>query len=118
MSIVLKPKRSETASSAPTTSDIAVGEIAINTVDKKLYIRDSGDNIQAIGGGVTVTDTDSTASVETIKFVDTIDGLFAIDTTSEAGTAIVRLNISGDQDYGSITDPIGSGNNIDYGGLS
>lgn len=118
MAIVLKPKRSETASSTPTTSDISVGEIAINTADKKLYIRDSGDNIQAIGGGVTVTDTDSTASVETIKFADTIDGLFSIDTTSESGTAIVTMNINADQDYGSIADSVGSGNNLDYGGLS
>lgn len=118
MAIVLKPKRSETASSTPTTSDISVGEIAINTADKKLYIRDSSDNIQAIGGGVTVTDTDSTASVETIKFADTVDGLFTIDTSSESGTAIVRMNISADQDYGSIADSVGSGNNLDYGGLS
>lgn len=118
MAIVLKPKRSETASSAPTTSDIAVGEIAINTADKKLYVRDSSDNIKAIGGGVTVTDTDSTASVEIIKFADTIDGLFEIDTSSESGTAIVRMNISADQDYGSITESVGTGNNIDYGGLS
>lgn len=118
MATTLKPKRSETASSAPTTSDIAVGEIAINTADKKLYVRDSSDNIKAIGGGMTVTDTDSTADVETIKFADTIDGLFTIDTTSESNTAIVRMNISADQDYGSIADGVGSGNNLDYGSLS
>lgn len=117
MALVLKPKRSETASSAPTTSDIAVGEIAINTADKKLYVRDSNDDIKAIGGGMTVTDTDSTADVETIKFADTIDGLFTIDTTSESNTAIVRMNISADQDYGSISDGVGTGNNLDYGGL-
>lgn len=51
MAIVIKPKRSETASSAPTVSDLAVGEIAINTADSKLYIRDSSDNIKSIGGG-------------------------------------------------------------------
>ena len=50
MAIVIKPKRSETASSAPTVSDLAVGEIAINTADSKLYIRDSDDNIKSIGG--------------------------------------------------------------------
>lgn len=117
MSVVLKPKRSETASSIPTTSDLAVGEIAINTADKKLYVRDSADNIQAIGGGVTVTDTDSTANVEIIKFADTVDALFTIDTSTESGTAIVRMNYNSDQDYGSITDSVGSGNNIDYGSI-
>ena len=50
MAIVIKPKRSETASSTPTVSDLAVGEIAINTADSKLYIRDSEDNIKSIGG--------------------------------------------------------------------
>ena len=50
MAIVIKPKRSETASSSPTVSDLAVGEIAINTADSKLYIRDSDDNIKSIGG--------------------------------------------------------------------
>ncbi len=48
MAIVIKPKRSETASSTPTVSDLAVGEIAINTADSKLYIRDSDDNIKAL----------------------------------------------------------------------
>ena len=50
MAIVIKPKRSETASSTPTVSNLAVGEIAINTADSKLYIRDSDDNIKSIGG--------------------------------------------------------------------
>jgi hypothetical protein len=29
----------------PTTANLAVGEIAINTVDKSIYVRDSSDNI-------------------------------------------------------------------------
>jgi len=117
MAVVLKPKRSETASSVPTTSDLAVGEMAINTADQKLYIRDSANNIRSIGGGLTVTDTDSTADVGTIKFADTVDALFTIDTASESNTAIVRMNYNSDQDYGSIADSVGSGNNIDYGSI-
>ena len=39
MAIVIKPKRSETADSAPGTSDIVDGEIAVNIADKKIYIR-------------------------------------------------------------------------------
>ena len=50
MATVIKPKKSETASSVPDTSDIVVGEIAVNTADKKIYIRDSSDNIVALGG--------------------------------------------------------------------
>ena len=45
MATVIKLKKSETASSVPTTSDIVQGEIAINTADQKIYVRDSSDNI-------------------------------------------------------------------------
>ena len=45
MSVVFKLKRSETASSTPDTSDLEVGEVALNTADKALYVRDSSDNI-------------------------------------------------------------------------
>ena len=49
MAMIIKPKRKFTAG-APTTSDIAEGEIAINTADKKLYVRDNSNNIVEIGG--------------------------------------------------------------------
>ena len=39
MPIVIKPKRSETASSIPSTSDLAVGELGMNTADQKLYTK-------------------------------------------------------------------------------
>ena len=45
MATVIKLKKSETASSVPTTSDLAEGEVAINSADQKLYVRDSNDNI-------------------------------------------------------------------------
>lgn len=45
MATVIKLKKSETLSSVPTTSDLAQGEVAINTVDKKMYVRDSNNNI-------------------------------------------------------------------------
>ena len=48
MATVIKLKKSETASSVPTTSDIVQGEIAINTADQKIYVRDSNDNIVII----------------------------------------------------------------------
>ena len=48
MATVIKIKRSETASSVPTTSDLEVGEIAVNTADKKIYVRDSGDSIVTV----------------------------------------------------------------------
>ena len=48
MPTVIKPKKSETASAVPTTSDIAVGEICINVTDQKIYTRKSDDSIVVI----------------------------------------------------------------------
>ena len=50
MSTVIKLKRSESAGSAPTTSDLEVGEVAVNTADQKIYMR-------ASTGVVVVADT-------------------------------------------------------------
>ena len=48
MATVIKLKKSETASSVPTTSNLAVGEVAVNTADQKIYVRDSNDNIVTV----------------------------------------------------------------------
>ncbi len=45
MALKIKPKRSSTASQAPTTSNLEAGEIAVNLADKKLYVRDTSNNI-------------------------------------------------------------------------
>jgi len=62
MSTVIKLKRSETASSVPTTSDLEVGEVAVNTIDQKIYMRSSSgivtiaNNSTSSGGGIALTD--------------------------------------------------------------
>ena len=48
MATVIKLKKSETASSVPTTSNLVQGEVAINTADQALYVRDSNDNIVTV----------------------------------------------------------------------
>ena len=48
MATVIKLKKSETASSVPDTSDIVQGEVAINSADQKIYVRDSNDNIVTV----------------------------------------------------------------------
>jgi hypothetical protein len=45
---VIKLKRNTSNTTAPTTSDIIVGEIAISAVDGKLYIRKQDDSIKSI----------------------------------------------------------------------
>ena len=50
MATVLKPKRSETSLSLPSTSDLEVGELAMNIADGKFYTRTSGNVIKEMGG--------------------------------------------------------------------
>ena len=42
MAVNVKLKRSHTHSTIPTTSDLAEGEFAVNTYDRKLYIMEVG----------------------------------------------------------------------------
>ena len=44
---VVKLKRNTTNTTAPTTSDIVVGELAISAVDGKVYLRKTDDSIVA-----------------------------------------------------------------------
>tara|TARA_Y100000389_G_C17469762_1_gene529230 strand:- start:514 stop:936 length:423 start_codon:yes stop_codon:yes gene_type:complete len=49
MATVIRLKRSETASDAPTASDLAVGEIAMNMADRLLYSKKTDGSIISIG---------------------------------------------------------------------
>jgi hypothetical protein len=44
---VVKLKRNTSNTTAPTTSDIIVGELAISAVDGKIYLRKTDDSIVA-----------------------------------------------------------------------
>lgn len=63
MTTAIKLKRSETAASVPTTSDLAVGEVAVNTADQKIYVRDSANNIVVVGDVSSASSTSLTWSV-------------------------------------------------------
>jgi hypothetical protein len=45
---VVKLKRNTTNTTAPTTSDIVVGELAISAVDGKVYLRKTDNSIKSI----------------------------------------------------------------------
>ena len=45
MANVIKPKRTTSSGNVPSTSDITAGEIAVNLADKKLFVRDTSNNI-------------------------------------------------------------------------
>ena len=82
MAMVIKPKRKFTAG-APSTSDIVEGEIAINTADKKLYVRDNANNIIEIGGG-------GGAGGSTTEVTQSSHGFAVKDAIRHNGTAWVK----------------------------
>tara|TARA_Y100000590_G_scaffold414070_1_gene510571 strand:- start:3507 stop:3719 length:213 start_codon:yes stop_codon:yes gene_type:complete len=47
-------KRKTNGSGSPDADDLAAGELAINTVDKKLFFEDSSGNIQEIKDSTTL----------------------------------------------------------------
>ncbi len=55
MTTVIKPKRSEVAASIPSTSDLQVGEIALNINDGKFFTKTSGNVVKEVGGAGSVT---------------------------------------------------------------
>ena len=50
--VILKKKNN--GSGSPSASDLVAGELAINTVDKKLFFEDSSGNIQEIKDSTTL----------------------------------------------------------------
>jgi len=48
VSQVIKIKRSETSSSAPSTSDLATHEIAMNVADQKIYTKNASGSIVVV----------------------------------------------------------------------
>ena len=74
MATVIKPKRSETALSVPSSGSLAVGELAMNVTDGKFYTKTSGGVVKEVGGAGAVN-LDSVTSAGGISTNDiTLDG--------------------------------------------
>ena len=67
MAQTVKLKRSSTANKVPTTSNLELGELAMNTVDGKVYFEknDGSPSVQTI----LTTDSQTTGSIELIGAV-------------------------------------------------
>ena len=50
MAVAILPKRSHASGNAPDTSDLIAGELAVNTADAKIYVRDDSNNIVRVSG--------------------------------------------------------------------
>jgi hypothetical protein len=68
MANIFKPKRSNVASSVPTTSNLADGEMAVNSADKKIYLRDGSEIVEVANN--------SSLQVSEYKILDDISSQF------------------------------------------
>jgi hypothetical protein len=50
VAVSILPKRSHSAANVPDTSDLIAGELAVNTADAKIYVRDDSNNIVRVSG--------------------------------------------------------------------
>ena len=50
-------KKSTVAGKVPLSSDLDIGELAVNTADKKLYTKHSNGNVILIGTFITISST-------------------------------------------------------------
>ena len=106
MAQVIKLKRSSTQGAAPSTSDLALGEMGINTYDGKVYIKKDDGTASIIQVGtssesvITTTTTTATANQTTVTGLTYTVGLLnvylngvklvvGVDVTATSGTSIV-----------------------------
>ena len=89
MAQTIKLKRSATAGAIPGTSDLELGEIALNTRDGAVYIKKNDGSSDSI---VAVHDND-------ILHIDTSNSRIGIGTTSPSHT----LAVDGTTDFGNTT---------------
>ena len=55
MATSIKLKHSNTQATIPSTSDLIAGEVALNTVDKKFYVRDGSSAVITLSNPVSYT---------------------------------------------------------------
>ena len=84
MAQTIQLKRSSVAGNIPGTSDLALGEIAINTADGAVYIKTGNDDIVAVAD-------------DGILHIDTTNSRVGIGTTSPTA----KLDINGSTKLGS-----------------
>lgn len=91
MAQIIKLKRSTTPGSVPTTGSLAIGELAINVADGKVFLRRSGslgDTVQELVGNVYTGSVEISGSVTASYFVG--DGSQLTNITVDQSATIQR----------------------------
>ena len=113
MAIVLKPKKSETASSVPTTSDLAVGEICMNIADRKIYTRKSDNSIVVVSSHVSDTvGGDLTGTVSNAQIGANTVGIAELNVADGSNLQVLTTNGAGTLSWTSKTDATLGANSV------
>jgi len=102
MATIIKLKRSTSASSVPTVSDLVDGEVALNVVDKKIYVRNGSDIVEVANNNIGSGGGTDLSSVGT-NIIPNVNSNYDIGSITDAFKDIfVNRNIkSGDYVYGN-----------------
>ena len=113
MAIVLKPKKSETASAVPTTSDLAVGEICMNIADRKIYTRKSDNSIVVVGSHIDATvGGDLTGTVSNAQIGSNTVGIAELNVADGSSGQYLTTNGAGTLSWTSKTDATLGANSV------
>jgi len=100
MAYTIKPKRSNTSDSAPTTANLSQGEIAINPTDGSMFTKNVADSIVRFGivegphADGQVPRYDGTKHVSSLVTIDAA-GIIAGDGTSLTNVNALTVNSTG-----------------------
>ena len=94
MAQIIRLKRSTTAGSAPTTSDLSIGELAINVYDGKVFLRRSG-SVDDIRQAVTDEFTGSVAITGSLTATEFIGDGSGLTNLTVSQTATVKQAFDG-----------------------
>ncbi len=89
MANVIKLKRSEVANAVPLAADLAVGEVAFNSADKKIYSKDSGGNVVLIA-----TASDTLQNI-TSRGASSTNAITLSNATASSSTTTGALKVTG-----------------------
>ena len=103
-------KHSTTASVAPTSGDLDTGELAVNTIDKRLYTEDDASNVVEIGtnpssltlgGAVTITTGSGTPNGAVTA---NIGSLYLRTASNAEGNLYIKTSTTGNTGWTPLTN--------------
>ena len=109
MATVIKPKRSEVASSIPAAGSLAVGEIAMNVTDGKFYTKTSGGTVKEMGGAGSVTLQNVVTNGSVVGNDITLDGANLIFEGYQANAYETTLTVAEPTEDRTVTLPNATG---------